>query len=83
MRNGTRVEEDSNHTTSQIIVDTSANTVYNNTLRVRGRESGTYTCTGGSERHDQETSMNKFAKTNSVQGMVIQVFVVIRTCEYK
>ena len=39
-----RVEEDSNHMTSQIIVDTSRNTVYNNTLRVRGRESGRYVC---------------------------------------
>ena len=44
-RNGVRVEEDSNHMTSQIIVDTSSNTVYNNTLRVRGRESGRYVCT--------------------------------------
>ena len=44
-RDGVRVEEDSNHTTSQIIVDTSRNTVYNNTLRVRGRESGRYMCT--------------------------------------
>ena len=44
MRNGVRVEEDSNHTTSQIIVDTSGNTVYNNTLRVRGRETGGYSC---------------------------------------
>ena len=44
-RNGERVEEDSNHMTSQIIVDTSRETVYNNTLRVRGRESGTYVCT--------------------------------------
>ena len=44
-RNGVRVEEDSNHMTSQIIVDTSSNTVYNNTLRVRGRETGTYVCT--------------------------------------
>ena len=35
MKNGVRVEEDSNHMTSQIIVDTSVNTVYNNTLRVR------------------------------------------------
>ena len=43
-RNGLRVEEDSNHMTSQIIVDTSRNTVYNNTLRVRGRESGRYVC---------------------------------------
>ena len=44
-RDGVRVEEDSNHMTSQIIVNTSRNTVYNNTLRVRGRESGTYVCT--------------------------------------
>ena len=44
-RNRVRVEEDSNHMTSQIIVDTSRNTVYNNTLRVRGRETGTYVCT--------------------------------------
>ena len=44
MRNGVRVEEESNHTTSQIIVDTSGNTVYNNTLRVRGREGGRYDC---------------------------------------
>ena len=44
-RNGVRVEDDSNHMTSQIIVDTSRNTVYNNTLRVKGRETGTYVCT--------------------------------------
>ena len=50
MRNGVRLEKDSNHMTSQIIIDTSNNTVYNNTLRVRGRESGTYKCTVSSER---------------------------------
>ena len=44
-RNGVRVEEDSNHMTSQIIVDTSRETVYNNTLRVKGGETGTYVCT--------------------------------------
>ena len=44
-RNRVIIEEDSNHMTSQIIVDTSRVTVYNNTLRVRGRESGTYVCT--------------------------------------
>ena len=44
-RDGVRVEKDSNHMTSQIIVDTSCNTVYNNTLRVRGRENGRYNCT--------------------------------------
>ena len=52
MRNGVRVEEDSNHTTSQIIVDTSGNTVYNNTLRVRGRvtEQWTFKCIVGNNR---------------------------------
>ena len=44
-RDGVRVEEDSNHMTSQIIVNTSSNTVYNNTLRVRGRDGGRYVCT--------------------------------------
>ena len=38
------VQEDSNHETSQIIVDTSENAVYRNQLRVRGREGGLYTC---------------------------------------
>ena len=44
-RDGEPVQEDSNHETSQIIVDTSENTTYNNTLRVRGREEGMYKCT--------------------------------------
>ena len=51
-KNGVRVEEDSNHMTSQIIVDTSSNTVYNNTLRVRGREGGLYVCTMSNNRHE-------------------------------
>ena len=51
-RNGVRVEEDSNHMTSQIIVDTSRNTVYNNTLRVRGRERGLYVCSISNNRHE-------------------------------
>ena len=68
MRNGVRVEEDSNHITSQIIVDTSVNTVYNNTLRVRGRESGTYKCTVSNNRHEvQETSQF----STSVLGMLV------------
>ena len=51
-RDGVRVGEDSNHTTSQIIVDTSRNTVYNNTLRVRGREGGTYRCNVSNNKHE-------------------------------
>jgi hypothetical protein len=43
-RNGEPVQEDSNHETSQIIVDTSKNTIYNNTLRIRGTEGGQYKC---------------------------------------
>ena len=40
------VQEDSDHETSQIIVDTSRNAVYENRLRVRGRrEGGNYKCT--------------------------------------
>ena len=65
MRNGVRVEEDSNHTTSQIIVDTSANTVYNNTLRDRRRENGTYQCTVINNRPDQ------YSATKTVLGMSV------------
>ena len=43
-RNGATVEEDRDHETSQIIVDTSVNPVYENRLRVRGREGGDYHC---------------------------------------
>ena len=51
-RDGERVEEDSNHMTSQIMVDTSSNTVYNNTLRVRGRGGGAYVCSMSNNRHE-------------------------------
>ena len=41
---GELVQEDSNHTTSQIILDPSRNAVYHNTLTVWGREGGEYSC---------------------------------------
>ena len=44
-RDGKEITENSTYSTSQIIVDTSSTTVYNNTLRVRGREAGAYKCT--------------------------------------
>ena len=71
MRNGVQVEEDSNHMTSQIIVDIAQNTVYNNTLRVRGRESGTYKCTVSNNRHEyfeNDNSQNGFTSTRVVNG---------------
>ena len=42
--NGVSVQEDSDHETSQLILNTSLNSVYDNRLRVRGRRSGTYNC---------------------------------------
>ena len=42
--NGTVLQENSDHQMSQIVVDTSHNPVYENKLRVRGRESGKYIC---------------------------------------
>ena len=78
MRNGVRVEEDSNHTTSQIMVDTSANTVYNNTLRVRRREShGTYECTISNNRSEyiaKDDSHDEFTVMREVQGMLVLFF---------
>ena len=56
MRKQDNVKEDSNHMSSQIIVDTSTETVYNNTLSVRGRESGTYQCTVSNNRQDASDS---------------------------
>ena len=44
-RNGHSVQEDSDHQTSQVIANTSHNSVYENKLRVRGREGGDYSCT--------------------------------------
>ena len=43
--NGSRVQEDRYHETSQLILGTSLDSVYDNRLRVRGRRSGTYNCT--------------------------------------
>ena len=43
-RDGMEITENSTYSTSQIIVNTSSTTVYNNTLRVRGREGGVYRC---------------------------------------
>ena len=49
-RDGMEITENSTYSTSQIIVDTSSTTVYNNTLRVRGREGGVYRCAVSNSR---------------------------------
>ena len=71
MRNQDKVEEDINHMSSQIIVDTSTETVYNNTLRVRGRESGTYECTVSNNR--QDASDSGLSVTKRISGMLIHL----------
>ena len=50
-RDGMEITENSTYSTSQIIVDTSSTTVYNNTLGVRGREGGVYRCTVSNSRN--------------------------------
>ena len=50
--NGSRVQEDRYHETSQLILDTSLDSVHDNRLRVRGRRSGTYNCTVGNNVRD-------------------------------
>ena len=68
-RNGEPVQEDSNHETSQIIVDTSSYTIYDNTLRVRGREGGLYTCTVSNNIRDFFSDLRSGATDSvSVEG---------------
>ena len=72
-----RIEEDSNHVTSQIIVDTSRNTLYNNTLRVRGRESGRYVCFITSIRYEavQSTTRTTYSNEKTLQSRFRIVFI--------
>ena len=44
-------DENSDPESSQIIVNTSRNSVYENRLQVRGRNSGTYQCSVHNNRH--------------------------------
>ena len=80
-RDGVRLEEDSNHMTSQIIVDTSNNTVYNNTLRVRGRDGGIYVCTVRNNAQD-------FFRDSDIQDeqtatLVLRgKYILCQTCQF-
>ena len=55
------------HETSQLILDTSLDSVYDNRLRVRGRRSGTYNCTVGNNIRDYLPR----ASTTEVNGSMI------------
>ena len=65
-RNGEPVQEDSNHETSQIIADTSENTVYKNTLRVRGREERLFTCNVSNNIQDFISDHNKSVNSSII-----------------
>ena len=63
------MEEDRDHETSQIIVDTTADTVYENRLRVRGREGGRYRCT---VRNKHGSSGSSRIRSFVVDGRLLQ-----------
>ena len=64
------MQEDSNHETSQIIVNRLADTVYHNRLRVRGREGGEYMCTVSNNIWDfvSSSSPSSSSEIFSVEG---------------
>ena len=76
--NGSRVQEDRYHETSQLILDTSLNSVYDNRLRVRGRRNGTYECSiSNNIRHYLPYFVKedevKVSKTITVTGKLLHV----------
>ena len=74
--NGSRVQEDRYHETSQLILDTSLDSVYDNRLRVRGRRSGTYNCTVSNNIRDYLLSLIAHPVNGSlvVFGMEVATF---------
>ena len=76
-RNREPVQEDSNHEISQIIVDTSENTVYHNKLRVREREEGLYTCNVSNNIRDFVSDLQSSAVgSKSVIGNYLVTFLL-------
>ena len=68
--NGVPVQEDRYHETSQLILDTSLNSVYGSRLRVSGRRNGTYDCTiRNNIRHFiPEASIDEVNETKIITG---------------
>ena len=70
--NGVPVQEDRYHETSQLILDTSLNSVYDNRLRVRGRRNGTYNCTISNNIRDYlDVSVTQVNRTLNISGSVV------------
>ena len=68
--NGVSVQEDSDHETSQLILDTSLNSVYDNRLRVRGRRNGTYNCSVSNNIKYYLNNDGIFAKVNGSERVL-------------
>ena len=62
-RDGVIVQDDSNHSTSQIVLN-AAPAVYHNVLVVTGREGGEYTCT-------VTNAKTTFITTTDVEGTIL------------
>ena len=75
------MQEDSNHETSQIIVDTSEDTVYHNKLRVRGREGGMYRCNVSNNIRDFVSDLQSSAADSiRVEGKYLVPITVSLLC---
>ena len=76
--NGAIVQQgDSDHETSQIIVDTT-NSVYENRLRVRGREGGTYFCIISNNIKDYFPNLiNTTSRAPGVHCMLMSIHIML------
>ena len=74
--NGVPVQEDRYQETSQLILDTSLNSVYDNRLRVRGRNNWTYNCTISNNIRDYlpTASITNVNGTKIITGSYIYIF---------
>ena len=81
--NGSTVQEDRYHETSQFILDTSLDSVYDNRLRVRERRSGTYNCTVGNNiRHyldEDVASVTQVTGSLTVSGKNQCIFCIVNS----
>ena len=75
--NRVTVQEDSDHETSQLILDTSLNSVYDNRLRVRGRRSGTYSCIiHNNIRMFSPMALSAVVSVNNIMNIAGRIYIV-------
>ena len=71
------------HETSQLILDTSLYSVYDNRLRVRGRRNGTYNCTVSNNiRHyldENDASITQVTGSLTVSGKNQCIFCIVNS----